>query len=123
MKSLKSLKITEYELMWDQSSLRRVSLQLRRGLGCERWAIVQNTGNCLGKTPNEHGYFTFDYEPLPSSRDDDYFREYRFVTPEEAYQFWQENRCWILATPAERMAFVKKMRGIAAPNKSLQPTR
>jgi len=107
---MKNLKVTEYELAWDQPSLRAVSLQLRRGHYGERWAIVQDdTGSCLGKTPNEYGYFTFDYEPLPSSRDDDYFREYRFDTAESAYRFWQENREWILATPAEQMAFVKEV--------------
>jgi hypothetical protein len=50
---------------------------------------------------------------LPSSRDDDYYREHRFDNAEEAYQFWIENRNKILATQREWIEFVRMMRGIS----------
>jgi hypothetical protein len=109
---LENLKITEYELLYDKKSLRSVVLQLRRGRGCERW-LISRAGDCLGKTPNAHGYFTFEYEPLPSSRDDDYYREHRFDSAEKAYQFWIENRNKILATQREWIEFVRMTRGIS----------
>ena len=34
---------------------------------------------------------SFDYEPMPSSRDDDYFNEYRFSTPDEAAECWSKH--------------------------------
>lgn len=33
----------------------------------------------------------FAYEPMPSSRDDDFFNEYRFSTPEEAAECWSKH--------------------------------
>ena len=44
------------------------------------WAI-RCGGRCMSKITK-----SFDYEPLPSSRDDEFFDEYRFNTPEEAYK-------------------------------------
>ena len=104
---LKNLKITEYELLWNEPSLRCISLQIRRGIGCERWAIARGDHDCLGKTSNSYGYFIFARESLSSSRDDAYFREYRFDTAEEAFRFWQDNRQYILATPEEYLEFVR----------------
>jgi hypothetical protein len=44
-----------------------------------RWAV--RCGNsCMGKTDG-----VFIYEPRPSSRDDEYFAEYRFATIQEAH--------------------------------------
>jgi len=108
---IQNLKITEYELLFDKPALRSVVLQLRRGRGCERWSISR-AGDCLSKTPNEHGYFTFDYEPLPSSRDDEYYHEYRFDTAEEAYQFWVDNRSKIPATQTEWFEFIRMVRSM-----------
>jgi hypothetical protein len=32
---------------------------------------------------------TFEYEPMPSSRDDNFFAEFRFDTPDEAARVWE----------------------------------
>jgi len=112
---LENLKITEYELLFDERSLRRVVLRLQRERGNECWSISR-AGDCLNKTPSAHGYFTFKYEPLRSSRDDAYYREHRFDNAEKAYQFWTENRDKILATQEELIEFVRMTRGILHPH-------
>ncbi len=70
------------------------------GKNRERWSISKS-GRCLGKSPNDDGYFTFTFESSPSSRDDVYYQEYRFNTAAEAYQFWNDNRSRIIATQIE----------------------
>ena len=49
------------------------------------WA-VRRGGSVMSKFTG-----SFDYEPLPSSRDDDFFDEYRFSTPEEAAECWSKH--------------------------------
>ena len=62
-----------------------------RGKTIERWAIRQG-GNVLRKTPNDEGMYFFEYEPMPSSRDDEFYKEFRWDTKEDAYDFWERNR-------------------------------
>lgn len=114
--ALVGLKISEYTLLFDEKSLRTVVLKLRQrrlpdGRIVDLWAISQS-GDCLGKTPDQHGYFTFDFEPLPSSRDELHYQEYRFDSAEEAYQFWLDNRPKILATQDEWLEFIRVIRGV-----------
>lgn len=45
------------------------------------WAVRLN-GRCLNKS------FQWEWEPLPSSRDDEFYGRCRFQTPELAYQAW-----------------------------------
>lgn len=111
---LSSLKITEYELLVDEPSLRSVVLRCRprhvNGGITDLWAI-QRGSDCLCKVPNKRGYYTFDYEPLPSSRDGNYYIDYRFNDAIEAYDFWNTFRAKILATQDEYLDFVKKVNG------------
>lgn len=46
-----------------------------------RW-VVRRDGSCL----NSDG--EFEYEPMPSSRDDDFLARCRFATVEGAYAVW-----------------------------------
>lgn len=111
--SLADLEVTQYELHWEQKTLCSVFLERVRGQSdIKRWAIRQHRGNCLGKTPESNGYFFFTYESLPSSRDEDYYREYRWSTAVEAHEFWVKNRKRIAATPIEYLEIVREMRGI-----------
>ena len=48
------------------------------------WA-VRRGGSVMSKFTGN-----FDYEPMPSSRDDDFFKEYRFSTPDEAAKCWSK---------------------------------
>lgn len=111
---LKNLKITEYELLVDPPALRTIVLRCRprraNGEIIDLWAI-QRGSECLCKIPNKHGYFTFDYEPLPSNRDESYYIDYRFNDAIEAYDFWNSFRAKILATQNEWLEFVKTVRG------------
>lgn len=47
-----------------------------------RWA-VRRGNSCMGRTDG-----AFIYEPQPSSRDDEYFAEYRFATIEDAERIY-----------------------------------
>jgi hypothetical protein len=49
------------------------------------WAI-RRSGSVMSKTTGH-----FDYEPMPSSRDDEFFAEYRFTSMEEAINCWDEH--------------------------------
>lgn len=46
------------------------------------WA-VRRLGNCLNKDGE------FEYEPSPSSRDDNFYSRCRWPTPQAAYSAWQ----------------------------------
>ncbi|MEK6829082.1 MAG: hypothetical protein AABY15_03065 [Nanoarchaeota archaeon] len=48
------------------------------------WAIRQG-GFVMSKLTG-----SFDYEPMPSNRDDEFFAEYRFESPEEATECWNK---------------------------------
>jgi len=47
------------------------------------WAI-RKSSLCLSKKTKE-----WEYEPMPSSRDDEYYEEFRFSSLEEAITFWE----------------------------------
>jgi hypothetical protein len=53
--------------------------------GRERFAVMYGSHQCLDKEKNE-----WDYEPLPSSRDDDFFRRCRFYSIEEALEAFEK---------------------------------
>lgn len=46
------------------------------------WAI-RRCGSVMSKFTG-----SFDHEPMPSSRDEEFFKEYRFLTIEEAVSCW-----------------------------------
>lgn len=49
----------------------------------DRWAI-RSHGECL----NNEG--EWEYEPLPSNRDDEFYARCRWLTPEDALAFWEQ---------------------------------
>jgi hypothetical protein len=49
------------------------------------WAVRQG-GSVMSKFTG-----SFNYEPMPSNRDDDFFNEYRFSTPDEAAECWSKH--------------------------------
>lgn len=101
-------KITEYELLHIPMGI-SIRLKLRysadghsgvfekRAITRERWSINRGE-SALCKIPNQHGFFEFHYEPLPSSRDETYYEQYRFDSDNEAVGFWEYNRHRILTT-------------------------
>jgi hypothetical protein len=105
---LDDLKVMSYELELDKDTDFSISLECVPGIGCERWAIrwAQNT---LGKTP-VNGFYLFSHEPLPSSRDDAYYKEYRWKTAQKALLFWLNRRSHIVATSRERREFARRTR-------------
>jgi len=96
---LADLPVVAYELLHDKRDDDNVLLEMVRGRGVVRWAI-RRRGDALGKTPINNHYF-FQCESLPSSRNDDYYNEYRFTTPEEALSFWNKHRPHIIVTALE----------------------
>lgn len=84
--NVSELLITEYELhVFYESEYERDVVTLRRtSKNPERWAIYHNPF-VLNK---KNGRFCYD--PLPSSREDNYFKTYRFDTAEEAIQYWEK---------------------------------
>ena len=101
------LKIIQYELEFDEIRQCSIVLEHIYGIGRVRWGI-RNHGSALGKTPDNHGYYHFSIECLPSSRDDSYYCEYRWDTAEKAFKFWRENRSKIIATNLEIRNFFDK---------------
>ncbi|MBD3251237.1 hypothetical protein GF380_02075 [Candidatus Uhrbacteria bacterium] len=55
------------------------------------WAIRRAEGICLHKVAAD-GVYHFIIEPLPSNRNDEYFKETRFESASEALAFWDNNR-------------------------------
>jgi len=53
--------------------------------GSEEWAIRSGDSDCLGKDGE------WIHEPLPSSRDDEFYRMYRWKLFDEAFAFAREN--------------------------------
>ena len=51
----------------------------------------------LGRSVMSNITGDFDYEPMPSSRDDDFFKEYRFSSPEEAAKCWEKHYAKVVA--------------------------
>ena len=99
MKTLTDLKILQYELAFDPERLAPVVLERVYGSVGERWAI-RRTGCALCRDP-EAGFFRFDLEPMPSSRDVNYLLDHRWASAEKALEFWNRNRRYILATARE----------------------
>lgn len=99
---LHDLKVMTYELEYDPIAQHSITLARVPGRNCERWAI-RNGGFALGKIEID-GIFLFALEPMPSSRDEAYYREYRWSSAVQALRFWNENRHRIVATYAEKRA-------------------
>jgi hypothetical protein len=72
--------VNSYLLFWDERRLSDTSIVATKyeAQTVTKWAI-RRRGDCMSKKNGN-----FDYEPQPSSRDEKYFKEYRFDTPEEA---------------------------------------
>ena len=90
--SINELKVLEYELKHVTEKLTSIKLVRVRGINCERWEIRAFDHLVLGKHPHEDGQFYFSIDPLPSSRDDHFFKEYRWNAAEKAYKFWMKNK-------------------------------
>ena len=106
MDPLFELKVLAYELERDPIEAPSITLERVKGMNCERWAI-RDGGFALGKI-EDGGVFLFALEPKPSSRNEAYYREYRWSSARQALQFWQENRHRIVATNAEKRAWYAK---------------
>jgi hypothetical protein len=70
--------ISSYELP-DKMKIVRVEQQDRT----YKWAVRTDSGCCLRKTGE------LEYEPLPSSRNQEFLNRTRFNSPEEAYAVWE----------------------------------
>jgi hypothetical protein len=80
---LSDLKVSEYILdQWQD--LIDIRLELRIGFHGEKWAIMEK-GTCLSKDG------VWEYEPIPSSRNDEYLLRCRFDSPEQALEFWNHS--------------------------------
>jgi hypothetical protein len=64
---------------------RQVRIETRDGFEGRKWAVCLG-GNVLNKEGE------WEWEPQPSSRDDDFFKRCRFDSAEEAYQFFLQQR-------------------------------
>lgn len=73
--------ICAYELPDDMSTVRLERCQQRDG--SYKWA-VRRGGACM----NSDGLF--EYEPMPSSRDDEFLMRCRFDSAESAYAAWEK---------------------------------
>ena len=83
--TMNGLKVLSIELAADERGVPYVTLErVSRRDGPERWAIRRG-GCALGRD------LEFDYEPLPSSRNDAYFAKYRYATQAEALQVWLDH--------------------------------
>ncbi len=102
---LDTLKIMSYELKWDSVFQGNVTLERIYGINIERWVIRLHSKNALGKTPCERGFFHFTEEPSPSSRDEEYYHEYRWSSALSALQFWNDNRDRIVASHTEKARY------------------
>lgn len=79
------LKVLTVELASDDRGVPFVTLEraVQRD-GPDRWA-VRRSGHVLGRDGD------FAYEPLPSSRDTQFYERYRFATVAEAIDVWREH--------------------------------
>lgn len=85
MSDVTNLTINEYQIEGGYGPNDRVSITLQRQpqrQGADKWAIYEGKSYALSR----EGYW--EYEPMPSSRDDDYLARCRFDTPQEAYEFY-----------------------------------
>lgn len=76
---LKDLKPVKYQIRND------IFIELAYGRdNIERWKIMLGGISCLSKK-----YKEFEVEPQPSSRTDEYLKDHRFDSAEEALEFWE----------------------------------
>ena len=76
----------QYQLEYDEANCIHVTLDMCHGMyGVKRWAI-RDSGACLNKN-NE-----WEWEPLPSSRDDEFYARCRWDTAENALAFWRQGK-------------------------------
>lgn len=99
---MKGLKVLKYELEFDGDRMCPITLDRAIGLGVERWAIRIGDEQALCKVADEDGLYHFYHEVLPSSRDDNYYAEFRWASDKAALKFWHDNRSKILATSREK---------------------
>lgn len=82
--TLSDLKVSEY-ILDEWNDLIDVHLERRMGFHGEKWAIIEK-GACLSKDG------VWEFEPIPSSRDDEFLLRCRFDTAEQALLFWNTSR-------------------------------
>jgi hypothetical protein len=97
------LEVSEYVLERNEDGVRVVTLNSIPYPGGVRWGIYTHDGFVLSK--NDCLFFV---ECPPSSRDDDYYEDFRWETAEEACAFWVKNLHRIPATAAERREWWRK---------------
>jgi len=78
------LEVLSWQLDFWEDGLIDVRLEKTRGMyGASRWAIREK-GMCLNKAGE------WEVEPIPSSRDEEFFTRCRFKDAEEALAFWKQ---------------------------------
>lgn len=76
---ISDLEIITYHIVDDDFS--PVELTQRRGLESVKWTILQG-GACFNKQGK------WEYEPMPSSRTDEFIERTRWNSAQEALDFW-----------------------------------
>lgn len=79
MINLANLEIVTYIIEHHESA--SIELTQRRGDGAVKWDIVQ-AGMCFNKAGE------WEYEPMPSSRTDEFIARTRWEVPQEALDHW-----------------------------------
>lgn len=86
---LKKCLVLTYGLSFDNNRLQWVTIEATKYDEQTNepitWA-VRKGGSVMSKFTG-----SFDYEPMASSRDDNFFNEYRFSTPDEAAECWSKH--------------------------------
>lgn len=108
MPTINDLQVASYQIdSWED--LIDVTLErCRQRTGPDRWAIREK-GCCLGKD----GMWIL--EPIPSSRDDDFFSVYRWASAESALEFWTNNHCHSRFEQYRRRISIKSDRAASTP--------
>lgn len=86
LRAVVALPVNEYQIEGGHGPRDTQSITLKRQpqrSGPDKWAINRGS-SCLSK----EGYW--EYEPLPSSRDDDFLSRCRFDSPQEALALYAE---------------------------------
>lgn len=78
-----NLIISQYLILSDNVQI-QAKLQRDKSI---KWAVVSSSGFVFSKELK-----CFEYEPMPSSRTDEFLADTRFGSAEEAYYFYIENR-------------------------------
>ena len=85
-----NIPVAQYTVKWDEEKMQHIVIQATRfdkNGGGVVWAVkISGHDMVLGKRLGE-----FEYEPRPSSRDDAFFDEFRFNTPEEAFACYEKH--------------------------------